>query len=153
MDRNGLNWVAGASAAGIIAATMAFVQPHEGRVLRTYFDPVGVLTACDGNTLVAIPGAIYTPEECDLLLLADTIHAVIAVEKLVKVEMTDGEWIALSSFVYNLGWRALQRSTLLRLLNAGDRAGAAAQIEKWVHGGGRVLPGLVRRREGEIRVL
>jgi lysozyme len=51
--------------------------------------------------------------------------------------------------VYNLGGGNLRRSTLLRLLNAGDYAGAAKEFDKWNMAGGKVLAGLVRRRQAE----
>ena len=135
--------------AGTVVGTAEFVKPEEGTVHRTYVDPVGVATACTGNTSAAVPGATYTAAECELLLLSDVIVAVVASGKLVKVELTEEEWIAVSSFTYNLGWRALQKSTLLAKLNAGDKAGAAKEFKRWVYGGGRVLPGLVVRRARE----
>ncbi|MDU2883127.1 MAG: lysozyme, partial [Enterobacter sp.] len=56
---------------------------------------------------------------------------------------------ALVDFAYNLGVKALEGSTLLKKLNAGDYAGAAAEFPKWNKAGGKVLPGLVKRREAE----
>jgi GH24 family phage-related lysozyme (muramidase) len=67
----------------------------------------------------------------------------------VTVPLTVGERAALDSFVYNLGGGNLRRSTLLRLLNAGDYAGAAKEFDKWNMAGGKVLAGLVRRRQAE----
>lgn len=72
-----------------------------------------------------------------------------AVKRLVRVPLNQNEFDALVSFVYNLGIGTLQSSTLLRKLNAGDRKGAANEFHKFVHGGGQVLPGLVRRRRAE----
>ncbi len=63
--------------------------------------------------------------------------------------LTQGQWDALSSFVYNLGPGALEKSTLLRLLNAGDYSGAAAQFDRWVYASGKKLSGLVKRRAAE----
>ncbi|MCY1458796.1 Lysozyme RrrD [compost metagenome] len=74
------------------------------------------------------------------------------VERLVQVPLTGNQWDALVSFTYNLGAANLESSTLLRLLNAGDYVGAAGQFPRWNKAGGKVLPGLVRRREAE-RVL
>jgi lysozyme len=152
MQRNGLNWVAGTTTAGIIAGVMAFVEPFEGTVLRTHPDPIGVTSACRGNRSAAVPGATFTIEECDLLLLSDAIVAVIATDKIVKVEMSDEEWIAVASLVFNAGWSAVAKSTLVRKLNEGDRAGAAAEFDRWVRAGGQVLPGLVVRRAKEARL-
>jgi lysozyme len=56
---------------------------------------------------------------------------------------------AIVDFAYNLGVGRLQTSTLRRKLNAQDWRGAKEQLRLWVRGGGRVLPGLVRRREAE----
>lgn len=151
MNRTGAA-VIGASAAGIIAAAASFIAPHEGKVNRTYVDAAGYATACYGNRSVAIPGATFSDEECDLLLLSDVIVHVIAVDKLAKVPLTDEQWIALVSFSFNLGWGALQRSTLLARINAGDHAGAVEEFGRWVNAGGRPLPGLVVRRAREARL-
>lgn len=59
---------------------------------------------------------------------------------------------ALGSFAYNLGFGALSGSTLAKLVLRRDHAGASAQFQRWVYGGGRRLLGLVRRREAERRV-
>jgi lysozyme len=56
-------------------------------------------------------------------------------------------------FAFNLGVGRLQTSTLRRRLNAKDWPGAAEQLRRWVRGGGKVLPGLVRRREAEAALL
>lgn len=60
---------------------------------------------------------------------------------------------ALSDFAYNLGATRLKGSTLRRKINAGDIAGARAELGKWIHGGGRVLRGLVIRRAAEAALL
>ena len=52
-------------------------------------------------------------------------------------------------FAYNAGAQNLRTSTLLKKLNAGDYSGASAEFSKWVNGGGKKLPGLVKRREAE----
>jgi lysozyme len=57
---------------------------------------------------------------------------------------------ALVDFCYNLGVGRLQTSTLRRVVNAGDWQGAKEQLMRWTRGGGRVLPGLVRRRAAEV---
>lgn len=67
-----------------------------------------------------------------------------------------GDWRTLNAivdFAYNLGVGRLQTSTLRRKLNEQDWEGAKEQLRLWVRGGGRVLPGLVRRRQAEIQLL
>jgi lysozyme len=64
-----------------------------------------------------------------------------------------GKFNAIVDFAYNLGVGRLQTSTLRRKINAQDWVGAKEQLRLWVRGGGRVLPGLVKRREAEIRVM
>ncbi len=60
---------------------------------------------------------------------------------------------AVLDFTYNLGSARLQTSTLRRRINQGDWEGAKEQLMRWVRGGGRVLPGLVRRRQAEAALL
>jgi lysozyme len=67
----------------------------------------------------------------------------------VKVKLTQGEYDALVSFVFNVGAGALASSKLLRELNAHHRTKAADQLLRWTKAGGRDLPGLVRRRRAE----
>jgi len=59
----------------------------------------------------------------------------------------------LADFSYNLGVTRLKGSTLRRAVNAGDMQRARLELAKWVRGGGRILPGLVARRQAEIRLL
>ncbi|PRP70248.1 muraminidase, partial [Chromobacterium amazonense] len=73
----------------------------------------------------------------------------VGVSRLVKVQLRQNQFDALVSFSYNLGLGSLQNSTLLRLLNQGDYAGAAGQFILWDKAGGKVLPGLQRRRAAE----
>lgn len=74
-------------------------------------------------------------------------------QRLVKKDITENQKIALTSFCYNLGGAALKRSTLLRKLNRDcPIEEVAAEFKKWVRGGGRILPGLVLRREAEAKL-
>jgi lysozyme len=59
---------------------------------------------------------------------------------------------AIVDFTFNLGAGRLQTSTLRRRVNLKDRVEAATELRRWVYGGGRVLPGLVARREAECRL-
>jgi lysozyme len=60
---------------------------------------------------------------------------------------------AIVDFTYNLGVGRLQTSTLRRKINAQDWDGAKEQLMLWTRGGGKVLPGLVRRREAEVALM
>lgn len=75
-----------------------------------------------------------------------------AVNRLVTVVFNQNGFDALVDFAFNLGNNALSGSTLLRKLNAGDFAGAADEFPKWCHAGGKLVPGLLRRRQAEQRL-
>jgi len=83
------------------------------------------------------------------MLQADLPRFEAAVSRLVTVPLDQHQFDALVSFTYNLGEGNLRSSTLLKKLNAGDYAAAAAQFERWVTAAGKPLPGLVKRRAAE----
>ena len=95
------------------------------------------------------PGVVFTQAQADAALRSDLRGAESAVAQAVAVALTDNQFAALVSFTFNVGAGAFQSSTLLRLLNQGDYAGAAGQFGQWVSGGSGPLPGLVRRRAAE----
>lgn len=138
---------ASASAALSIAAVV--VSHFEGLEKAAYKDPIGIPTICYGHTATAKLGQVKTEKECEGLLKEDLQVALDAVDKYVKVEMPVERRAAFTSFVYNVGAGNFSKSTLLRKLNAGDSRGACAELDKWVYAGGRVLPGLVKRRAEE----
>lgn len=129
------------------------IKSFEGCRLTAYRDAAGVWTIGYGHTGPdVVPGGTITQQEADALLQADVNRFASGVEALVEVPMTQEQFDALVSFAYNIGLSAFGQSTLLRLLNAEDYDGAANQFQRWVHGGGKVLPGLVRRREAEAEL-
>ena len=83
------------------------------------------------------------------LLRCDVGTAGRAVLRLICVPLADGQFDALSSFAFNLGAGALQRSTLRRKINRGEHDAVPREFRRWVWAGGRKLKGLVRRREAE----
>ena len=125
------------------------IKSFEGLRLSAYKDVVGVVTIGYGTTSGVKMGDTITKERAEELLREDVARFESQVLRLVKVPLTQGQHDALVSFVYNLGAGNLSNSTLLRLLNAGDYAGAAAQFDRWNKAGGKVLAGLVRRRAAE----
>lgn len=72
-----------------------------------------------------------------------------AIQRLIYVPLTDYQWDALTSFTFNLGSGALQRSTLRQKVNREEHIDVPDEFRKWVYAGGRKLKGLVRRREAE----
>lgn len=125
------------------------VKQFEGLYLSVYLCPAGVPTIGYGHTAGVALGQTITAEQAEQFLTTDLTSAAASVDRLVKVALTPQQRGALASFVFNLGAGNLQDSTLLKLLNGGDYAGAAGEFGKWVHADGKVLPGLVRRRAAE----
>jgi GH24 family phage-related lysozyme (muramidase) len=133
---------------------IALIKEFEGCKLTAYQDSVGVWTIgygwtqpVDGKPIRA--GMTIKQETAERLLKTGLVSYESDVSRLVKVGMTQGQFDALVSFTYNLGARSLSTSTLLRKLNAGDYAGAAAEFLRWNKAGGKALKGLTRRREAE----
>ena len=133
----------------ISKAGLDLIKQFEGLYLNAYRCPAGVPTIGYGHTAGVAMGQTITQQQADDYLRRDVRQFERAVARLVTVPLTQGQFDALVSFAFNLGEGALAQSTLLRLLNAGDYAGAAAQFDRWNKAGGRVLPGLVRRRAAE----
>jgi GH24 family phage-related lysozyme (muramidase) len=94
-------------------------------------------------------GMTCTQDQAEQWLQQDIQVAAQAVNRMVTVTLTQPEFDALVDFTFNLGTGSLQKSTLLRLLNAGDYKGAAAEFDKWDKAGGKVMAGLLRRRQSE----
>jgi lysozyme len=130
-------------------ACVDLVKEFEGFRPTAYICPAGVLTIGYGTTEDVSIGDEVTREEAEEMLMEDLLSASKAIDDLVDVELTQHQYDALVSFVYNVGREAFKNSTLLRLLNAGNYDGAAKQLPRWNKGGGRVLAGLTRRREAE----
>lgn len=134
---------------GALAIALPLVGYYEGRSLVAYLDPVGIPTICYGSTAGVKLGQTRTAAECDALLAAELGEAIAVVDRLSRNPQPDTRRAALGSFVYNVGAGSFERSTLLRKLNAGDVAGACAELSRWVYAKGRQLAGLVKRRAAE----
>ncbi|EPH0070380.1 lysozyme, partial [Acinetobacter baumannii] len=94
-------------------------------------------------------GDTCTEQQAETYLKNDLTKFEVVINKLVKVSLTQNQFDALASFTYNLGETNLANSTLLKKLNKGDYQGAADQFLVWNKAGGKVMKGLVRRREAE----
>ena len=88
-------------------------------------------------------------EEIDEILRKDLARFEAGVARLCPVQLTQGQFDALVSFSFNVGLGNLQNSTLRMKVNRGDMEGAAEQFLVWTKAGGKVLPGLVKRRTHE----
>jgi lysozyme len=131
---------------------IALIKYAEGLRLKAYPDPgTGGLpwTIGYGSTSGVTRDMVITEAQAEQMLAADLVRFERAVERLVHVQLNQGQFDALVSFTYNVGEGNFTKSTLLRKLNAGDHAGAAEQFARWVNAGGRVLVGLVKRRAAE----
>lgn len=140
------------------AAGRKAIAQHEGTKLTAYVDSVGVLTIGVGHTSAAGPpvvkkGMKITAAECDEILARDLAAVETDVNRLVKVPITQNQFDALVSLVFNIGGTAFRKSSLLRKLNAGDIAGAGAQFLVWnkgtVNGKKVAIKGLTTRRQAE----
>lgn len=125
------------------------VMRSEGCKLKAYLCPAGVWTIGYGATLGVQPGDVISQGRAEGLLRDDLAARGPQVEKRVSVPLTQNQFDALVSFVYNVGVAAFHGSTLRAHLNLGDYAGAAAEFPRWNMAGGRILPGLVVRRADE----
>ena len=96
-----------------------------------------------------------TVAEAEIYLAHDLQSALVATLRYCPVLATepDGRLAAIVDFTFNLGAGRLQASTLRRRINLLNWAEAASELRRWVYGGGKVLPGLVARREAEAALL
>lgn len=131
---------------------LAVVHYFESCILKAYPDP----GSRDGNPWTigwghtgpeVRKGLVWTQAQADAALVQDMAKFEARVSRLVTVQITQGQFDALVVFDFNTG--ALDRSTLLKLLNAGDYNGACAQFARWNKNDGKVMRGLVRRRAAE----
>lgn len=138
----------------------------EGKKNAKYLDQVGLPTIGVGHLLTKSElssgkiqlGGIpirwtegLTDAEVDAILAHDVEDTVEVVEAQVAVTLSQPQFDALVSFVFNVGDGAFKHSTLLKLLNSGNYTSVPSQMRRWVHShDGAVIPVLVKRRETEV---
>lgn len=132
------------------------IMQREGVRLTAYRDSVGVLTIGVGHTASAgypapQPGMAITAGECDDILRRDLRKFETAVNAAIARPMTQNQFDAFVSLAFNIGGGAFASSSVAREFNAGNIAKAADAFRLWNKAGGRVLSGLVTRREAERR--
>lgn len=129
---------------------MMLTKAFEGLRLDAYQDVAGVWTVGYGHTgpdLLA--GMTISQADADAMLWADLSTAVACVNRAVTGQISQQQFDALVDFCFNVGRGNFLQSSLLRKLNLGDHAGAAAQFLLWVNAGGKRVGGLTRRRQAE----
>lgn len=133
---------------------LALIRNFEGYSPFVYKDAAGLDTIGYGHLMR--PGETFTqpllPEEADKLLRKDVGVAERGVRRRATIHLLPGQFDALVSFTFNLGEGALQKSTLLKKVNAEKHAEVPSQFEKWVYAGGKKLRGLVLRRKAEAKL-
>jgi len=130
------------------------VQP-DGMV-NAYRCPAGKWTCGWGATKGVRSGTKWTKEYCEMRLIEDLAEHSKAVKKYVQVPLSQGQFDALTSFVFNLGEGNFRSSTLLKKLNKGLYDDVPEQIMRWnkarVDGKLTPLKGLTRRRAAEAAI-
>jgi len=130
---------------------LSLIKKFEGCKLESYKCAAGVWTIGYGSTHGITEGMSISQERADMLLLEDVEKFEQAVNDLVEVSLEQNQFDALVSWTFNLGPANLKNSTLLKVLNSShvDWNDVPEQIKRWNKAGGKVLEGLVRRREAE----
>lgn len=134
-------------------ALLALIRKFEGLRLKPYRCPAGVPTIGYGHTgpEVRMDSPPITPGFAEVLMQEDAGQFLRAAGKLSPSLWLEGDakHSAIADFCFNLGTTRYKASTLKRRVDAGDWQGAAEELQKWVWGGGKKLPGLVARRAAE----
>jgi lysozyme len=129
---------------------LALTKSFEGLHLGAYQDCAGNWTIGYGHAGPSVsPGQSISEAEAETLLQADLAEAVACVNHAVQVPISQDQFDAMVDFCFNAGRGNFAQSTLLRKVNSRDFGGAVAQFALWVHAGGEVVSGLVRRRNAE----
>jgi lysozyme len=139
--------VAGVLAAAAIAVPL--IAQWEGVEFVGYRDIVGVPTVCYGSTRNVTVGKRVAERECLERLASDTVEHGVKIDACLRAPISAETRAAMTSFAFNVGVAAFCGSTLVRKLNAGDYAGACAELDRWVMAGGKRVQGLVNRRAAE----
>jgi lysozyme len=136
------------------AAGLDLLKRSEGFRSHTYLDAAGIATIGYGHQLLPnefFPNGV-TEAHAEEILLSDLRGAEQAVQRLVRVGLTQGQFDALVDFTFNVGAAKLASSTLLKVLNAGKYDAARKQLLRWDHVGLQENSGLEARREAEFQL-
>ncbi|MDE1474811.1 lysozyme [Xenorhabdus bovienii] len=131
------------------------IKNYEGLRLHAYPDPATGAepwTIGYGHTKGVKPEQVITEQQAETFLHEDLIPIYAEIQRIVKVPLTQGQFDALCSFIFNLGIGNFIHSTLLKKLNLADYQGAAEEFLKWDRADGRVLADLRVRRVSEQKM-
>ncbi|PHM67720.1 lysozyme [Xenorhabdus stockiae] len=131
------------------------IKSYEGLRLKAYPDPATGAepwTIGYGHTKGVVPGQVITCQQAEAFLLEDLTPIYAVLQRFVKVALTQGQFDALCSFIFNVGIGNFLRSTLLKKLNEGNYQGAAQEFLKWDQANGHELPALLARRKSEQKM-
>lgn len=139
----------------------ALCRQFEGFRAKPYLCPAGIPTIGYGSTYyadgrkVTLQDPPISEPDARTLLMAELHHTFLpgVLRQCPVLATHERKLNAIVDFAYNLGVGRLQTSTLRRKINAQDWEGAKAQLMLWTRGGGKVLPGLVKRRTAECALL
>lgn len=136
---------------------LSVIKEFEGLRLSAYRCPARILTIGYGHTSAAgdpkvTSGLVISRDDAERILRNDLKQYEDAVSKAVKAKITQSQFDALVCFTYNVGAGALAKSTLIKKINAERLDEVPAEFMKWTRGGGKELPGLVRRRRAEVKL-
>jgi len=139
----------------LLEAALKLISAFEGFSSAPYRCPAGVPTIGYGSTYdlsgnrVTMEHAPLSRDEAYSWLAHEAFETEKGLRRLCSVNLNYHQLNALVSFAYNVGTGAFQHSTMRQKLNRGDYDGAAREFPRWRFAGGRVLPGLIRRRQAE----
>ncbi|HBQ59347.1 MAG TPA: hypothetical protein DD671_06920 [Balneolaceae bacterium] len=125
------------------------IKKFEGLELEAYQCSADVWTIGYGHTQGVEEGMKIDMEEADKLLRQDLDQFEKFVNSEVKTQLSQCQFDALVSWTFNLGVGNLRQSTMLKRLNEGDLKAVPSEMKRWNKSAGKVLDGLVRRREAE----
>ncbi len=128
------------------------IKHFEGCELESYRCSANVLTIGYGTTKNVVEGMKISQHQAEELLMKDLEEFEEYVEDLIDVPLEQNQFDALVAWTYNLGPTNLKTSTLRKVLNKGAYDDVAEQIKRWNKANGKVLKGLVRRRNAEAEL-
>jgi len=125
------------------------IKHFEGCELEAYKCAAGVWTIGYGHIKGVTSDSVITQEQAEQMLVEELNEYEGYINNMVTVPLSQNQFDALVSWVYNLGGGNLKASTLLKVVNSGEFNGVPEQIMRWNKAGGKVLEGLTRRRQAE----